>query len=439
MSSTVKTILLSNAEKLRLFSSLFTGLRHVYGTYDPDTGRSWQVKRPMTAEVLLDHLCGRRPAGVYLLTGSCTRAMVIDFDTGNLDPVISFVAGARHYGMPSYIERSKCKGYHVWVFFPANGVSAAKARRVATHILDESGQPEAEVFPKQDRLASGSFGNFINLPLFGRLVPVGRTVFVREEDPRRPHEDQWAFLSGVHRVPEHLLDEIIEINGLGDLPADARTGASVPARPSPRYSFGLPLCAQRMLAEGVTSMQRVACFRLAAHLNRVGVPLDLAVHVLRAWAAKNRPSGGKRRITHREIHSQAVYAYERGYRGYGCRDPAILPFCDRSRCPLGASHDNHLTTERNKEMSEKRPPDQEYRAGSVRASIWAEEVEQDGRRFRNHTIKIDKRYRDEAGEWKSTQYFFPNDLPRLALVASKAFEYAVLASREEDDQEPGDT
>lgn len=60
----------------------------------------------------------------------------------------------------------------------AAGVPVAAVRRVLREALAEGGQTNVEVFPKQDRLASGEFGNFINLPLFDRLVPEGRTVFV---------------------------------------------------------------------------------------------------------------------------------------------------------------------------------------------------------------------------------------------------------------------
>jgi len=83
---------------------------------------------------------------------------------------------AAHYGIESYIEVSKSKGYHVWVFFPPEGVPAAKARAVVKHILAEAGQ-KPEVFPKQDAIdtSRGEYGNFVNLPLFGRCPTSGHT------------------------------------------------------------------------------------------------------------------------------------------------------------------------------------------------------------------------------------------------------------------------
>ena len=68
-------------------------------------------------------------------------------------------------------------------------------------------------FPKQDRLGSSTtYGNFINAPLFGALVPKGRTVFLDENLQAHPY--QWAFLEGTRRVSEQQLDQIIERNGM---------------------------------------------------------------------------------------------------------------------------------------------------------------------------------------------------------------------------------
>jgi len=72
-------------------------------------------------------------------------------------------------------------------------------------------------------------------------------------------------------------------------------------------------------------------------------------------------------------------------------------------------------------------PIKEFKAGTVRAAIWKEDREDAGRRMVRFSVKIEKRYRDEANkEWRSTDYFFANDLPRLCLVAERAFEFIVL-------------
>ena len=271
-----------------------------------------------------------------VLTGGVTRAIVADFDAEDLPPPLDFIAAAKHYGIACYLERSKSKGYHVWGFAHRDGISAAKARAVFRHILGEIGMPKIEVFPKQDCIPaeSGSFGNFINAPLFARLVPKGRTVFLNVSDGSLdPYPDQWALLENVELIPESLLDEVIEVNeislGTGPIPDKTTTlGTFLPLPGS------LPLCARRMLEEGVTAYQRDACFRLAVHLRKVGLPYDLATATLLEWSRKNRPTGGKRIITPAEVQAQASGAYsEKEYRGCGCEEPAIEPFCD-PLCPV---------------------------------------------------------------------------------------------------------
>jgi hypothetical protein len=331
--------------KVRLFRERFSGLQEVYGTYGP-SGRAYQVKDSVTDAVLLAHLTGKQPYGVYLLTGEMTRAVVADFDTEDILPPLDVIAGAHHYGLSCYLEKSKSKGYHVWGFADGNGISAAKARAVVRHILDEIGFPHTEVFPKQDRIppGSGNYGNFINAPLFGDLVPKGRTVFLNVQDgSMRPYADQWALLQSVELISESLLDDIIEVN-------DIRVG--IDPIPDKKMSLGvflplpgaLPPCARRMLAEGVTAYQRDSCFRLAVNLRKVGLPYDLATATLLEWSQKNRPLGGKRIITRTEVQSQTASAYLNQYRGCGCDHPAVQPFCDPA-CTLFQWRESQTETE----------------------------------------------------------------------------------------------
>jgi hypothetical protein len=326
----------TTSAKIRLFRQFFTGLTNVYGTYDPKTGRAWQVKQPVTNDTVLAHLKGLHPYGVYLLTGDCTRAVVADFDDKDSLPPIEFLNSAQHYGLPSYIETSKTKGFHVWIFFSSAGVKASKARLVVKNILEEIEYPKTEIFPRQNRQGDRtSYGNFINAPLFGGLVPEGKTVFI---DPYtlKQYPDQWAFLESVERVEEQVLDEIIELNNLSEpnnqpvpLKRDSARGGEHLNR------FSLPICAQKMLQNGVSQNQRVSCFRLAVHLKRLGLPFDLTVAALTTWAQKNRPINGKGIITEREINQQTKDAYNGGYRSYGCETEVVAPFCN-SDCPIKA-------------------------------------------------------------------------------------------------------
>lgn len=324
----------TTAEKINLFRSCFAGLTHVYGTYDPESKRSWQEKKTVTAETILAHLSGRRHYGVYLLVNDTIRAIAADFDHHDPTKPLEFIQAANHYGLAAYLEVSKSKGFHVWMFFQEDGVKAHKARLVVKAILDEIEASHTEIFPKQDSLeARASFGNFIYTPLFGRLVPEGRTVFV---DPAslRPPENQWDLLEAVHKVQESSLDEIIQINGFSQ--ATGAQGRTSDAGKAPLVSgSALPPCIQTMLQNGVQRFQRSSCFRLAVQLRRVGLPFDATVSVLRTWSLKNKPDKGQRIITDREIIEQASCAYQKYYQAYGCESAEMKPFC-HAECHLFA-------------------------------------------------------------------------------------------------------
>lgn len=322
-------------DKVRIFKTLFSGLQNVYGTWDVGTGKVHQVKEPVTDQVIYQHLAGRQSYGVYLLVGDKTRALAVDFDRLQLSLPLAFVAGAKRFGIRCYIERSKTKGFHVWMFFE-QAVPARKARLAARKILSDMGQSGTEIFPKQDRLDSGIFyGNFINTPLFGALTPKGKTVFVELTEPTKVCKDQWELLETIERVPEVRLDGIIKTCHLDDAKKDSIPSVEVDRDNSEQKSrwLGLAPCARRILREGVSSYQRVICFRLAIHLKRVGIPYDLALAALNTWAQKNKPSNGKRCITDHEIHRQTRDAYDSHYRSFGCEDDMIKQFCHRT-CPL---------------------------------------------------------------------------------------------------------
>ena len=323
----------TTTQKTAIFRRYFSGLSQVYGTYDARTGRVHQVKAPVTDRVLLRHLRGEQSYGVYLLVQDRTRAIVADFDTDDLGPPIDFVQMGRHYGISSYIERSKSKGHHVWIFFEEGGVLAWKARAVVRHVLSEIGAPNTEVFPKHDSIDTNvTYGNFINAPLFGKLVLQGRTAFLDPQDASKPAADQWDVLEGVETVAEATLDELIELNDIRSTVSATPSPPETESGPDDR-TFGLPPCARRMLSEGVQQCQRISCFRLAVSLKKAGLPSDLTTAALWKWAQKNTPQDGKRIITDEEVVAQTQSAYAGEYRSCGCEEPIVAQYCS-PQCPL---------------------------------------------------------------------------------------------------------
>ena len=78
-------------------------------------------------------------------------------------------------------------------------------------------------------------------------------------------------------------------------------------------------------------------------------------------------------------------------------------------------------------MAKENKPIKEFRAGNVQASIWKNEIEKGNRTGSRHSVRIQKRFRKQDGSYKNSDCFFPNELPRLILVAQRAYDYVTLA------------
>jgi hypothetical protein len=88
-------------------------------------------------------------------------------------------------------------------------------------------------------------------------------------------------------------------------------------------------------------------------------------------------------------------------------------------------------------MAKQNKPIKDFRAGNIQAGIWRNEVQKDGQTVNRYSIRIQKRFKKEGGNYENTDYFFPDDLPRLVLVAQKAYEYIALTqSKEPEDAVP---
>ncbi len=211
--------------------ALFPGREDAFGLSGPDSG--YIAKRqPPRAIHAREHLRGAIRIGRYPLRtdGTCLWA-VLDVDGKGVVPVLDLVAVLRRHGIPFAVERSKAKGWHLWVWF-AMPIPGWKARAVLRSLAAEAGWPDTEVFPKQDDLATHGLGSFMNLPWQGASVKEGRTLFVdlsKEQWP--PYTDQLAYLESIPKISETDLDHIIAAKGLR--PPEERTASSGNGRAAP--------------------------------------------------------------------------------------------------------------------------------------------------------------------------------------------------------------
>jgi hypothetical protein len=261
--------------KIAIFRSLFAGREDVYAVrwenertgksgWSPTVVGGWANARkpdreylPLGDGVIEGHLIGQAHVGLYpLLRGDMCRLLACDFDgpTWPLDAV-AYVDAARATGIPVALERSRSgDGAHAWMFFSAP-VQASAARRVGAYLLREAMTVRAELdlasydrlFPAQDFLPTGSFGNLIALPLQGACRRRGTTVFL-DTGTLQPLEDQWAFISSLGRSSPESMASLAEAVRLVAAGPDERTYRVPHSRAAPKPPETIPAEVGAMLS-----------------------------------------------------------------------------------------------------------------------------------------------------------------------------------------------
>lgn len=236
---------LTTDEKVALFRRLFHGRTDVYpirweskttgkSGYTPACANEWRagvcekprikcsdcdncLLIPLSNSVVYDHLAGKRTVGVYpLLTDDTCHFLAADFDEADWkDDARAFVQSCHELSIPVALEISRSgNGAHAWVFF-ADSVSARDARRLGTalisHTCSRTRQLKLEsydrLFPNQDTMPKGGFGNLIALPLQKIPRDNGCSVFV--DSTLRPYPDQWGFLASIQPMAPHDIEPTI--------------------------------------------------------------------------------------------------------------------------------------------------------------------------------------------------------------------------------------
>jgi superfamily II DNA or RNA helicase len=236
---------LTTAKKVALFQRLFRGRTDVYPVrwesktsgksgYAPACGNEWRagvcekprikcgdcnqrLLLPLSDAVIYDHLAGKQTVGVYpLLEDDTCHFLAVDFDEAEWrQDALAFLQSCNELGVPMALEISRSgQGAHAWVFF-AGRVPARDARRMGTAIISHTCSRTRQLklasydrlFPNQDTMPKGGFGNLIALPLQKHSRENGCSVFVDAE--LRPYRDQWAFLASVQPMAPHDIEPTI--------------------------------------------------------------------------------------------------------------------------------------------------------------------------------------------------------------------------------------
>lgn len=242
---------LSTQEKVALFRRLFRGRSDIFPLrwegrdgktgYAPACSNEWvpgicekpRIKCadcphrafvPVSDEVIYRHLAGKHTVGIYpLLPDDTCHFLAIDFDEADWrDDVSAFRRSCEDLGVPVSVEISRSgAGAHAWIFF-APAVRAETARRLGSAIISHACARTRQLslasydrlFPSQDVMPKGGFGNLIALPLQKSPRDRGCTVFV--DAKLVPYPDQWAYLAAIKPMnPTEVEPAIFRATGAG--------------------------------------------------------------------------------------------------------------------------------------------------------------------------------------------------------------------------------
>jgi len=240
------------AEKISIFKSLFRGREDVYprrfeskktgkSGYQPACRNEWKYdicKKPKVkcfdchnrsllpvndAEVK-NHLVGKDELGrdftmgVYpLLEDDKCWFLAVDFDKKSWQiDIKAFIQTCNKLNIPVSIERSRSgNGGHAWIFF-SEPVQSKLARQMGSYIITMTMDDRPELgfssydrlFPNQDTLPKGGFGNLIALPLQFKPRQIENSIFVDKNF--RPFSDQWSYLASIRRMSPSEVYKISE-------------------------------------------------------------------------------------------------------------------------------------------------------------------------------------------------------------------------------------
>lgn len=235
---------ISSEEKVKIFMEVFKGRTDLYAkrwtsnktgksgylpvcknefsTYKCDKPRvkcsecPYRELLPLTDDVVLKHLKGEMTIGIYpLLPGDLCNFLAIDFDKKTYEKDVSaFWNICDELSIPVYVEKSRSgNGAHIWIFFEES-IPARVARKMGNILLTKTMEKASleldsydRLFPNQDTMPKGGFGNLIALPFQGESSKNGNTVFV--DKYFEIQENQLNILTNIRRMKSDDIYEFI--------------------------------------------------------------------------------------------------------------------------------------------------------------------------------------------------------------------------------------
>ena len=243
----------TSEDKVNIFMSYFKGRDNVYPYlsidkkdpnkkyYIPKCANEWNknvcnktmskkckdcnywIDKPIDKEVIRNHLFSNNPIGIYpMLEDETCYFLAFDFDDKKTDndikeDVLAFASICDKYNVPISIERSRSgHGIHIWIFF-VNNIKAQIARKLGSLLLSKTMEIRDNLkidsfdrmFPNQDTMPKGGYGNLIALPFQNEPMKYNNTVFLDRNFI--PYSEQYDYLTKVKKMNYDKVFSVIKI------------------------------------------------------------------------------------------------------------------------------------------------------------------------------------------------------------------------------------
>ena len=323
-----------------LYRKLFVHRADVFAEQHED-GHYEPCRFPLDDMAIAEHLEGFASYGVYVIepestkrslatsepyprTTNTVKYVVFDLDTYDADAldflkraVMRLIGGAAFaWDKPNVHERcllledSGGKGYHVWLFL-SEPVAAHTVRAwteaVRTQYVTLAGTadppwPALEIFPKQDEVPEGGFGNLVKLPFGVHAKTKARAFLVQVPG--------WA----------DSLEAVVpfDVGLIPDAPERARASSDVGSSEATAFP-----CITRILEDGAGQGCRDdAMYHFVRYARAQGVPEDLVSE----WAARVNELFDPP-LTASVVSTKVRSAFRAGTANPGCNAAWLRRFC----------------------------------------------------------------------------------------------------------------
>lgn len=328
---------------LDLYKRLFIHRTDVFAEQQ-ESGNYYPVRRPITDDDIAEHLEGFASYGTYVIepapawnpdlptewaqiaVSNTVKYIVFDLDTHDEAALEHLIKCCERFALSAHLddpdardslllERSGNKGWHVWMFLSAP-VPARQVRAWIARDFPWEVSTPLEVFPKQDTVDEGGFGNLVKLPLGVHAVSGKKSEIVSVQGWPSVLEEIVPLDAGlVPAIAGPVTDGVVfhpTSSGVGQAALVPPSGRPAPGQGgSPSTPFPcIDLALYGPVGQGYRDRM---IHRLALYLFSHGMAEDLAEEqCLRANENYDPP------LPERDVRMKVRSAYRGRQRGAGC-------------------------------------------------------------------------------------------------------------------------